>query len=145
MGTSAILGWILTRIQLPQIMTAFLVGISDNPTALTLIMMTFVLFLGCFMTDAAIVPILAPLLLPVIKQVGIDPIMFGIVLCTTAVAGNLTPPVGGLLYVTSAIGNVSVMKTAGAVLPFLLAIVVALVLCTLIPPLVSFLPNLLMK
>jgi C4-dicarboxylate transporter DctM subunit len=145
MGTSAILGWILTRIQLPQTMTTFLVGISNNPTTLTLIMVAFVLFLGCFMTDAAIVPILAPLLLPVIKQVGIDPIMFGVVLCTTAVAGNLTPPVGGLLYVTSAIGNVPVMKTAGAVLPFLLAIVVALVLCTLFPPLVSFLPSLLIK
>jgi C4-dicarboxylate transporter DctM subunit len=110
-----------------------------------MIMLVFVLFLGCFMTDAAIVPILAPLLIPVVRQVGIDPIQFGVILCTTAVAGNLTPPVGGLLYVTSAIGNVPVMKTAKAVLPFLAAIIAALVLCAMIPPLVSFLPNLLIK
>jgi C4-dicarboxylate transporter DctM subunit len=145
MGTSAILGWILTSIQLPQTMTMFLVGISSSPRVIIMIMLVFVLFLGCFMTDAAIVPILAPLLIPVVRQVGIDPIQFGVILCTTAVAGNLTPPVGGLLYVTSAIGNVPVMKTAKAVLPFLAAIVTALVLCAMIPPLVSFLPNLLIK
>jgi C4-dicarboxylate transporter DctM subunit len=145
MGTSAILGWVLTSIQLPQIMTAFLIGISSSPRAIILIIMLFVLFLGCFMTDAAIVPILAPLLIPVVRQVGIDPIQFGVILCTTAVTGNLTPPVGGLLFVTSAIGEVPVMKTAKAVLPFLGAIVVSLVLCSLVPPLVSFLPNLLIK
>jgi C4-dicarboxylate transporter DctM subunit len=144
MGTSAILGWILTSIQLPQKMTAFLVDISTNTVILTLIMVAFVLFLGCFMTDAAIVPILAPLLIPAIRQVGIDPIMFGVVLCTTAVAGNLTPPVGGLLYVTSAIGNVSVMSTAKYVLPFLGAIILTLILCCVFPPLVSALPNLLL-
>jgi TRAP-type C4-dicarboxylate transport system permease large subunit len=125
-------------------MTAFLVGISRDGTVLTLIMMAFVLFLGCFMTDAAIVPILAPLLIPVIRYVGIDPIMFGVVLCTTAVAGNLTPPVGGLLYVTSAIGEVPVMTTAKYVLPFLGAIVFTLILCSVFPPLVSALPNFLL-
>jgi C4-dicarboxylate transporter DctM subunit len=96
------------------------------------------------MTDAAIVPILAPLLIPVIRQVGIDPIMFGVVLCTTAVAGNLTPPVGGLLFVTSAIGGVPVMSVAKHVLPFLGAIVLTLILCSVFPPLVSALPDLLL-
>ncbi|GHU29506.1 membrane protein [Betaproteobacteria bacterium] len=144
MGTSATLGWILTSIQLPQKMTVFLVGISPDPAVLTLIMLAFVLFLGCFMTDAAIVPILAPLLIPVIRQVGIDPIMFGVVLCTTAVAGNLTPPVGGLLFVTSAIGNVSVITVAKHVLPFLGAIILALILCTVFPSLVSALPTMML-
>jgi C4-dicarboxylate transporter DctM subunit len=144
MGTSATLGWILTSIQLPQQMTTFLVGISTDPATLTLIMVTFVMFLGCFMTDAAIVPILAPLLLPVIRHVGIDPIMFGVVLCTTAVAGNLTPPVGGLLFVTSAIGNVPVMTVAKHVLPFLGAIILALILCIVFPSLVSTLPTMML-
>jgi C4-dicarboxylate transporter DctM subunit len=126
-------------------MTGFLVGISENPRALTMIMVGFVLFLGCFMTDAAIVPILAPLLLPVIRRVGIDPVQFGVILCMTAVTGNLTPPVGGLLYVTSAIGNVPVMSTARAVIPFLIVIIITITLCSLIPQMVTFLPDFLLR
>jgi TRAP transporter, DctM subunit len=144
MGGGALLGWVLTSLQAPQFMTRELLGITTDPTMLILIMVGFVLFLGCFMVDVSIIPILAPLMLPVIIQAGIDPIQFGVVICITAVTGNLTPPVGGLLFVTSAIGQVPVMKTSKAVLPFLAAIIVVIVLCALMPSLVTFLPNLLM-
>lgn len=144
MGTGSVLGWILTRLRLPQIITATLIGISQNPIILILIMVAFILLLGCFMADVSIVPILAPLLLPVINQVGINPVQFGVIMCITAVSGNLTPPVGGLLYVTSSIGNVPVMKTARAILPFLGAIIFTIVLCSLIPGIVTFIPDLLL-
>lgn len=145
MGTGAVFGWILTSLQIPQMMTRLLIGISSQPQILMLIIIAFVLFLGCFLADAAIVPVLAPLLFPVIQQVGIDPVAFGVILCTTAVVGNITPPVGGLLFVISGVGNVSVTKTARAVLPFLAVIVCVLVACGIFPQIVTTIPNLLMK
>lgn len=142
MGTGATLGWILTKNQVPQTMTKFLLGITENPALLMMIIIAFVLFLGCFLTDATIVPILTPLLLPVIQSIGYDPIAFGVILCTISVVGNLTPPVGGLLFVVSGVGNIPVGKIATAVLPFLFTIVGVLVFCAFFPSVISFIPNL---
>ncbi len=145
MGTGQTFGWILAREQVPQAMTKALISITSQPTLLMLIITAFVLFLGCFLTDATIVPILTPLLLPVILSIGYDPIAFGVILCVTAVVGNLTPPVGGLLFVVSSIGSIPVYKIAKGVLPFLAAIVAILVLCAVFPQIVSFVPSLIMK
>ena len=145
MGTGQTFGWILAREQVPQAMTMGLISITSQPALLVLIIIVFVLFLGCFLTDATIVPILTPLLLPVILRVGYDPIAFGVILCVTAVVGNLTPPVGGLLFVVSSIGNIPVYKIAKGVLPFLFVIISVLVLCAIFPKIVSFLPSILMK
>ena len=145
MGTGQTFGWILAREQVPQAMTMALISITSQPVMLVLIIVAFVLFLGCFLTDATIVPILTPLLLPVIQRIGYDPIAFGVILCITAVVGNLTPPVGGLLFVVSSIGNIPVYKIAKGVLPFLFVIITVLVLCAIFPQVISFLPSILMK
>jgi len=145
MGTGQTFGWILAREQVPQAMTMGLISITSQPVLLVLIIVAFVLFLGCFLTDATIVPILTPLLLPVIRRVGYDPIAFGVILCVTAVVGNLTPPVGGLLFVVSSIGTIPVYKIAKGVLPFLFVIIAVLVLCSIFPQIVSGLPSILMK
>lgn len=145
MGTGQTFGWILAREQVPQAMTKSLISITSQPTLLMLIIIAFVLFLGCFLTDATIVPILTPLLLPVIVSIGYDPIAFGVILCVTAVVGNLTPPVGGLLFVVSSIGNIPVYTIAKGVLPFLSVIIAILVLCAIFPQIVSFVPSILMK
>jgi C4-dicarboxylate transporter DctM subunit len=145
MGTGQTFGWILAREQVPQAMAMTLISITSQPTLLILIIIAFVLFLGCFLTDATIVPILTPLLLPVITKIGFDPIAFGVILCITSVVGNLTPPVGGLLFVVSSIGAIPVYSIAKGVLPFLFIIVAVLVLCAFFPMIVSFVPSLLMK
>jgi C4-dicarboxylate transporter DctM subunit len=115
MGTGQTFGWILAREQVPQAMAMTLISITSQPTLLILIIIAFVLFLGCFLTDATIVPILTPLLLPVITKIGFDPIAFGVILCITSVVGNLTPPVGGLLFVVSSIGAIPVYSIAKGV------------------------------
>jgi len=145
MGTGQTFGWILAREQVPQAMAKGLISITSQPTLLMLIIIGFVLFLGCFLTDATIVPILTPLLLPVILSIGYDPIAFGVILCVTSVVGNLTPPVGGLLFVVGSIGNIPVYSIAKSVLPFLFAIVAILILCAIFPQIVSFIPSVLMQ
>lgn len=144
MATGATLGWILTKNQVPQRMTMALLSITEQPVLLMVIIIAFVLFLGCFLTDATIVPIITPLVLPVVRSIGYDPIAFGVILCTISVVGNLTPPVGGLLFVVSGIGDIPVGKIAKTVLPFLGVIVGTLVLCSIFPSIISFIPNLIL-
>ena len=142
MGTSQVLGWILVSQQLPQKMTKLLTGISTNPTIVFLIILALIMFLGCFMVDAAIMPIMAPLLMPVVLAVGINPIHFGVVVNMMAVAGGVTPPVGNLLYIAAGIGDVPVIEAAKGVVPFLLALLAAMLICVFCPPLVTFIPSL---
>ena len=142
MGTSQVLGWILVSAQLPQKLTAFFTTVSSNPTVAFLMMLLLILFLGCFMVDAAIMPIMTPLLLPVVHAMGINQLQFGVVVNMMAVAGGVTPPVGNLLYIAAGIADVSVVKAAKAIVPFLLALLAAMLLCVFFPPLVTFIPGL---
>ncbi len=142
MGTSQVLGWILVSAQLPQKLTVAFTSISNNPTIVFLLILLLILFLGCFMVDAAIMPIMTPLLFPIVKSFGINPIQFGVVVNMMAVAGGVTPPVGNLLYISSGIADVPVLKAAKSVVPFLTALIIAMLLCVLIPPLVTFIPSL---
>lgn len=95
------------------------------------------------MVDAAIMPIMTPLLLPIIKAYGINSLQFGVVVNMMAVAGGVTPPVGNLLYIASGIADVSVLKAAKMVLPFLGALIAAMLLCVFFPPLVTWIPSIL--
>jgi C4-dicarboxylate transporter DctM subunit len=141
LSASQIMGWVLTSVQLPQKLTLTLLEISDNRHIIIFVILGILLFLGCFMIDAAITPIMAPLFMPVVKQYGIDPIHFGVIMSMMTVAGGVTPPVGNLLYIASSIGKVGVAKTAVALIPFLMALFAAMIICVLVPPLVTFIPN----
>lgn len=145
MATGQILGWVLTSMQLPQIIATSLTSMTDNKTIMMLIIIAFVSVLGCFMDGSAMVPILAPLLLPVTQEMGYDLIAYGVILCMTALAGSLTPPVGNLLYIGAAIGNVPVLKAAKTTVPFWCAITAVIIICGLFPDIITFLPNLLMN
>ncbi len=145
MSTGQILGWILTSAQVPQKIAILLNSVTSSSILMMLIIVLFVSILGMFMDNSSIVPIVAPLLLPVTQALGIDIIQYGVVLCMTAVAGALTPPVGNLLYIGAAIGNVPVMKAAKTTLPFWIAITLVIMLCSIVPQTVTLLPNLLMR
>ena len=142
MGTSQVLGWILVSAQVPQKLTAAFLNLSDNPTVVFLLILLLILFLGCFMVDAAIAPIMVPILLPIVKAYDINLLQFGIVFNMMTVAGGVTPPVGNLLYISSSIADVPVLKAAKATAPFLGALLVAMLLCVFFPQLVTFIPNL---
>jgi C4-dicarboxylate transporter DctM subunit len=142
MASSQILGWILTSVQLPQQLTSMLLGVSENPRLIIFVILGILLFLGCFMVDAAIIPIMAPLFMPVVKKYGIDPIHFGVVMSMMTVTGGVTPPVGNLLYIACGISGAPVGKAAKASVPFVAALLASMVICTLFPPLVTFIPNL---
>lgn len=140
-ATATALGQILLFYNVPDMLVHFLVNISDSKYVLLPIIIIFLLIMGTFMDALANILILTPLLLPVVKHFGMDPIHFGIVMIICASMGFLTPPVGVNLFVGCSIGNISIEKLSIAVLPFLFTMIVALLFIVFIPQISLWLPG----
>lgn len=142
-AASASFGWVLAYLQIPSMMTNLLLGISENPIIILLIINILLLLLGAPMDMAPMILIMTPILLPVVTSLGMDPVHFGIVLILNAGIGLLTPPVGTVLFVGCAIGKVSIAQGTKAMMPFFYALLVVLLIITYVPQVVMWLPNLL--
>jgi C4-dicarboxylate transporter DctM subunit len=136
--------WMVVSERIPQRIVAAALELTTNPVLILLMINVLLLILGCFMEGISIMLILIPILMPVIKAVGIDPVHFGLVMVVNIGIGALTPPFGMLVFVTSAITGERVMNVFKEMLPFLLALLAVLMLISYFPDLVMFVPNLLM-
>lgn len=141
-GTSAAFGWIMNYLHLPDIITEWFLSVSTEKWVILLMINLLLLILGGPMDMAPMILILTPVLLPVVMKLGMDPVQFGIILLFNAGMGLLTPPVGTVLFVGCAIGKVSMGAGTKAMMPFFLAMIVALFLITYIPAISLWLPNL---
>ena len=130
--------------QVPAKITQALLTVSDNKYVVLILINILLLVLGCFMDVAPLILIVTPILLPVIKALGMDPIQFGIVIMMNLAVGSLTPPVGTTLFAGCAVGGISVERVTKALLPFYVVLVIALLLVTYVPAFAMTLPNLLM-
>jgi tripartite ATP-independent transporter DctM subunit len=144
-STSSIFGYLLTHLHVPQHAASSLVGITDNPIVLALLINLILLILGCIMDMAPIILIAVPILLPIANSIGIGPIQFGIIVVLNCGIGLLTPPVGAVLFIGSAVGKVSIERLAKAMIPFYIAMIGTLLLVTFIPEISLWLPSLFMK
>ncbi|MBQ4218325.1 MAG: TRAP transporter large permease [Butyrivibrio sp.] len=142
-STSSIFGYCLTTLHVPAIAANMIVGFSSNPVVIALLIDLILLVLGCIMDMAPIILIATPILLPIATSIGIDPIQFGIMIVLNCGIGLLTPPVGAVLFIGSAVGKVKMEKVVKATLPFYICMIVTLLLLTFIPEISMFLPNLL--
>jgi C4-dicarboxylate transporter DctM subunit len=140
-ATSNVVGWLITAVQLPEIMGGAVRSISDNPLVFLLLVNILLLIVGCFIDNVVAMIMLAPILAPIAKSYGIDPLHFGFIFIMNGVLGLLTPPFGLVLFVTCAISKISLLSLSKAVLPFLYWQIVVLLLCTYIPVLVVGLPH----
>lgn len=136
-------GYMLTYFQVPTMMTDFMLGISENPIALLLMINLMLLILGMIMDMAALILICTPIFLPLAVSIGVDPLQFGMILIMNLGLGLCTPPVGACLFVGCAVGNVPIEKAVKTIWPFYAAIFVALMLITFVPAFSLTLPNLL--
>ena len=123
--------------------SAAMVEFSSQRWVILLIINVIVLIAGCFLDAISIFYILLPIFLPIIKMINVDPIWFGVILTVNVAIGQITPPVGVNLYVACNIAELSLTDISKAVLPFLLASIVALILITYIPALSLWLPSVL--
>jgi C4-dicarboxylate transporter DctM subunit len=136
--------WMVVSERIPQRIVAAALELTTNPVLILLMINVLLLILGCFMEGISIMLILIPILMPVIKAVGIDPVHFGLVMVVNIGIGALTPPFGMLVFVTGAITGERVMNVFREVLPFILALIVVLLMISYWPSLVLLVPNALM-
>ncbi len=132
-GAAAPFTFILATEQVPQTVIELAARISQEPWVVLLIANILMLFFGMFMDIGAAVLILTPLLMPVMVELGVDPVHFGIVIVMNLMLGGLTPPVGMLVFITGAVSRTPAHETFKAMTPLLCALIVALMLTTYIP------------
>ena len=140
-ATSSIFGYCLTRLHVPDLAAQAIVGLTDNPILIALLLNLILLVLGCIMDMAPIILIATPILLPIATSIGIDPIQFGIMVVLNCGIGLLTPPVGAVLFIGSAVAKIPMEKVVKATLPFYLCMIITLLLITFVPGISLWLPS----
>jgi len=145
LAISNMLSWIFSIELVPNAFAAFLLSLTDNVYLLFFFINVGLLLLGCIMETLAAIIITVPIFLPIMTQLGVDPIHFGVVIAINLTLGLLTPPLGLNLYIASAISGVRVERIALVNLPFLAVLIGVLFVVTYVPQLSLFLPNLLMN
>jgi C4-dicarboxylate transporter DctM subunit len=144
-STASALGWILANQGVPRQLAQFLTAVTTNKILILLMINAVLLFVGTWLDLAPAMIIFAPVLLPVVTAVGVDPVHFGVIMVVNLAIGLFTPPVGVCLFVACGIAKISITDTIKAFVPFFLAMVVVLIVITYIPQTATFLPNLLMR
>lgn len=139
------LAWIFTKENLTGYLAAFLTKFSaGSQIPMMLICVVVFLIIGCFLDTSAAVLLLAPIIIPVVKSIGIDPIHFGVVMVIALMIGIITPPFGICLFVVSEVGNLPVRKTTAEAVKYIPAMVLVIILCVVFPQLITWLPNVLL-
>jgi tripartite ATP-independent transporter DctM subunit len=140
-GFAAAFGYLMTLMQIPMQVTAFFTGISDNKLVILLMINLMLIALGCLMDMSPLILICTPILLPVVTSLGIDPVHFGMIMMINLGIGLITPPVGTVLFVGSAVAKLPLGVVSRTMLPFFAALVVVLMMVTYIPGLSLWLPR----
>ena len=140
-GFAASFGYIMTLMQIPLKITTALTAFTDNRYMILLCINVLLLILGTLMDMAALLLILTPILLPVVKAVGIDPVHFGMIMIVNLGIGLITPPVGSVLFVGSAVGKLPIEQVVKALLPFFGLLLIVLGIVTYVPALSLWLPR----
>ncbi|MCM3143473.1 TRAP transporter large permease [Brevibacillus sp. MER 51] len=141
-ATANAFGYLMTRENIPQEIAQFMLGITDSTIITLLIINILLLILGTFMETAVTIILLTPILLPITNSLGIDPVLFGVIMVVNSAIGMLTPPVGINLLVAGNIAKLQNTEIERAVIPFLVIMIVDLMLITYIPEISLFLVNL---
>jgi tripartite ATP-independent transporter DctM subunit len=137
-------GWLLLRTGLTNKVATGITQLTTDPIIFLILVNLFLLVVGCFMETVVAILIVTPMLMPVVLKLGIDPIHFGLVLVLNLMIGLLTPPFGVVLFVMAGISDLPLERIVRATLPFLIPLLAVLALITFFPPIVTWLPKLVM-
>jgi TRAP-type C4-dicarboxylate transport system permease large subunit len=141
-AAASIFGWMLTVTRTTEAIAAWVLGFTQEAWVFLLLANLLMLFVGCFLEPTAAITILVPVLLPIVQQLGIDPVHFGLIMVLNLMIGLLHPPMGLVLFVLARVSKLSFERTTIAILPWLLPLLVSLVLVTYIPAISLWLPRL---
>lgn len=139
---SGLISYGITWEMIPQLLSQYLLGLSENPLIITFVILLFLLLLGTVMDSTVIILLVTSILVPIMRQLGVDLVYFGVIMVITCAIGLLTPPVGVAMYSVCSIMDCSIGEFVKESWPFFLAVVFVVFLCMLFPDLVTFIPNL---
>jgi len=140
-ATSIAMSWVMSYEDIPQQLSNTLLSISDNPIVILIIINLLLLFVGVFMDMTPAILIFTPIFLPIVTNLGMHPVHFGIMMILNLSIGLCTPPVGSVLFVGCSVANLSIQKVIRPLLPLFLVMIVVLLLITYIPELSLLLPT----
>lgn len=140
--SASVFGYYLNWERIPQLLTEQLLLLTQNKWMMLAILNVFLLFIGMFLEGGAALIIVAPLVVPVVVQLGVDPVHFGMIIIVNIMLGGVTPPFGSMMFTTCSVTGVAVGDFVKEIWPFILALFFALLVVTYCPSLIMFLPNL---
>lgn len=142
-GVSTIMAWVMAFSGIPGAISSGLLGLTDSPTMILILIMVILLIVGTFMDPTPAILIFVPIFLPIVTTFGVDPIHFGIMVTFNLCLGTITPPVGNVLFVGARVAGLRAEPVIKALVPFFLALVAMLFVVTFIPQLSMWLPDVL--
>ncbi len=142
-ASASLLGYILAKERLPQMLTELVFAISDSPTVFLILVAVLMLILGTVIDATAILVLTVPIILPIGNTIGVDPIVLGVLMILSLMIGLLTPPVGTVLFVTAAVSKTRIGEVFRGSLPFIIPLLVICVLIIAFPSAVMWLPGVL--
>ncbi|MBL0150458.1 MAG: TRAP transporter large permease [Ideonella sp.] len=140
-AAASIFGWMLTATGVTSAIASWVLAFTKEPWLFLLLANVLMLFVGCFLEPTAAITILVPILLPIARQLGVDPVHFGLVMVLNLMIGLLHPPMGMVLFVLARVAKLSLERTTMAILPWLVPLLVSLILLTYIPAIGLWLPR----
>ncbi|MGI5172073.1 TRAP transporter large permease [Treponema sp. OMZ 840] len=141
-ASAKVFGYYLTLERIPQMITEMLMNFTSNPFILLMVINVLLLFIGMFIEGGAALVILAPLLVPAVKALGVDPLHFGVIFIVNIMIGGLTPPFGSMMFTVCSIVNVKLEEFLKEIWPFIIALLCVLLLVTYSKNVALFIPNL---
>jgi tripartite ATP-independent transporter DctM subunit len=141
-ATSMSMSWVMSSEDIPQAITDSLLSISDNIIVILILINVILLFVGVFMDMTPAVLIFTPIFLPIVTELGVDPVHFGIIMIMNLCIGLCTPPVGSVLFIGVQVAGTTLEKVIGPLIPFFIAMILGLIVITLWPGLTLWLPRL---
>ncbi|MGB0452923.1 MAG: TRAP transporter large permease [Bacteriovoracaceae bacterium] len=139
--SASVFGYYLNWEQIPQRLTVVLLELTQNKYVMLAILNLLLLAMGMFLEGGAALIIIAPLVVPVVTKLGVDPIHFGASLIVNIMIGGVTPPFGSMMFTTCSVTKVGVGEFVREIWPFILALLITLLIVTYVPSIVLFLPN----
>jgi tripartite ATP-independent transporter DctM subunit len=137
-------GWLLVHQRIPNELVSSMLNFSDNPAVILAIVVAILLVLGMFLEGIAVIVLTVPLFAPVMNEIGVDPIQFGVIMIMCSMLGLLTPPVGMVLFAVSSVAKISVGRLSRALVPYLIGLTLVLLLVVIVPAVSTWLPDLVM-
>ncbi|MEO8485322.1 MAG: TRAP transporter large permease [Betaproteobacteria bacterium] len=144
-AAASIFGWLLTATRVTDAVTSWVLSFTHTPWVFLLLVNLLLLFIGCFLEPTAAILIAVPVLMPVVTQLGIDPVHFGLIVVLNLMIGLLHPPMGIVLFVLARVAGMSLERTTMAILPWLVPLLLSLALITYVPIISLWLPTLIYR